>query len=529
MDPKLFDVIHEGSASILFPKTQVFYNPVQQYNRDLSTLAIRAFANTKPVKRSHQSNPIPRLRILEALSATGLRAIRYANEIPQVETVVANDLIQPAVDAIKRNISNNPLSKDKIQPNLDNAITHMAKNRRSYDVVDLDPYGSVAPFIDSAMNAIKSGGLLLVTCTDLGVLAGNGYPEKCFSLYGGTNVWGDASHESALRLVLGLIGRTAAKYGMAIEPVLSLSIDFYVRVFVRVYEKPAQVKQFMSSNEVVVKCSGCFASMGQPLGRMGIPEGEKSRNKFGLAKIEEDVGAKCSHCGFVNHICGPMWGGNLHNEEFINEILKLVSQEEKKDSYNAIGKEIPTSMSYYGTLKRIRGMLTMAQNELGVNDESQIEQRQSQLYFSPTSISSVLKIPAPSIHDYCNALGNLGYKASLTHAAPNCIKTNAPWKIRWFIGIQLSKRANIDVEKMNKNAAGYKIMTNEKIINAVDLKSIFGDGDEKELIGKLFGKCPVGEKVDRLRKIKIVKFQENPTKNWGPKARPQSKVDEETK
>ena len=39
-----YNVITEGEASVLFPKVnKVFYNPVQQFNRDLSVAAIRAW------------------------------------------------------------------------------------------------------------------------------------------------------------------------------------------------------------------------------------------------------------------------------------------------------------------------------------------------------------------------------------------------------------------------------------------------------------------------------------------------------
>lgn len=61
--------------------------------------------------------------------------------------------------------------------------------------MDLDPYGTAAPFIDAALGCIADGGewtalasrlrdssrmsgLLCVTCTDLAVLAGSQYPEK---------------------------------------------------------------------------------------------------------------------------------------------------------------------------------------------------------------------------------------------------------------------------------------------------------------------------------------------------------------
>lgn len=535
VDPKLYDVLTEGSTSILFPKNTVFYNPVQQYNRDLSSLAIRAFTNMylkESSSKKRSKTPIgsakiphrdqiqfaaettekvsnePFAKVLEALSASGLRAIRYSKEIPLAEKIVANDLSKAAVDSIQLNVDYNE-ANDKVVPNEANAITHMATHPSEYHVIDLDPYGTVAPFVDSAINSVKNGGLLLITCTDLGVLAGNGYPEKCFALYGGSNVWGDATHESALRLVLGLVGRTAAKYGIAIEPVLSLSIDFYVRVFVRVWQKPIKVKEFMSLNEVVYKCSGCHASAGQGLGKMN--DASVKGNKFGLSKVEENMGPHCTYCGYTNHICGPMWGGQLHEKEFIDNILELVDEEEDREK------------SPYGTLKRVRGMLTMAKNELCVEKEPYEEQRAAQLYFGITTISRVLKIPAPSMDDYCSALGNLGYNASLTHAATNCIKTNAPWSIIWFIGYQLAKRAKIDFEGKSKTTAGYAILNNEKIQNCVNLRELMPDSEGKtdeEVREWLFTNNEVSDRVKKLRKIKIVRFQTNPTKNWGPAARP---------
>ena len=34
-----------------------------------------------------------------------------------------------------------------------------------FDVIDLDPYGTASPFLDSAVQAVADGGLLCVTCT----------------------------------------------------------------------------------------------------------------------------------------------------------------------------------------------------------------------------------------------------------------------------------------------------------------------------------------------------------------------------
>ena len=64
------------------------------------------------------------------------------------------------------------------------AVAHMINSRGDpYDVIDLDPYGSAAPFLDGAVQAISDGGLLCVTSTDMTVLSG-GYPEVCYAKYG---------------------------------------------------------------------------------------------------------------------------------------------------------------------------------------------------------------------------------------------------------------------------------------------------------------------------------------------------------
>lgn len=51
------------------------------------------------------------ISILEALSATGLRSIRYAKEVPGITKIVANDLSQDAVETIKNNIIHNQVDE----------------------------------------------------------------------------------------------------------------------------------------------------------------------------------------------------------------------------------------------------------------------------------------------------------------------------------------------------------------------------------------------------------------------------------
>jgi tRNA (guanine26-N2/guanine27-N2)-dimethyltransferase len=50
------------------------------------------------------------------------------------------------------------------------AMNIYRKAKHYFDVVDLDPYGSAIPFLDSAIQSMADGGLLCVTFTDMAVL-----------------------------------------------------------------------------------------------------------------------------------------------------------------------------------------------------------------------------------------------------------------------------------------------------------------------------------------------------------------------
>ena len=136
-----------------------------------------------------------------------------------------------------------------------------------FDVVDLDPYGTAAPFLDGAVQAVAEGGLLMVTCTDLAVLAGT-YPEKCYAQYGAFPLKAKYCHEAALRIVLSCIEGHANRHRRYIVPLLSVHINFYVRLFVRVYTGPGEVKKSPSKQSYLYQCSGCESYAMQPVARI---------------------------------------------------------------------------------------------------------------------------------------------------------------------------------------------------------------------------------------------------------------------
>jgi tRNA (guanine26-N2/guanine27-N2)-dimethyltransferase len=166
-DESKFNLISEGKAKAYFPKNEnVFYNPIQEFNRDLSIAVLNTYTKTRK-----------NLRLLEGLAASGIRSMRYALEIDGLEEILANDFDRKSVDLIKLNINLNNV-QSKVKASCDDANRAMyssfTKKSTQFDVIDLDPYGSPTPFLDTALRSIKSGGLLLVTATDAAVLCGNG-------------------------------------------------------------------------------------------------------------------------------------------------------------------------------------------------------------------------------------------------------------------------------------------------------------------------------------------------------------------
>lgn len=305
----------------------------------------------------------PQFRILDALSATGLRALRYAQELPFNTQVTANDLSPNAVAAIKLNIKHNRLEK-KTKTSVGNANAHMYSfvaqegtggPGHKYHVIDIDPYGTAAPFLDAAVQGTADNGLLCVTCTDTGVFNSMGYAEKAFALYGGLPGKGDHCHEIGLRLILHAITTTAAKYGIQVEPLLSLSIDYYARVFVRIKKSPADVKFLASKTMLVYQCDhGCGAYTPQFLMRAVETQGKKNtvfhKHVVGQGPSSDRL---CECCGSKMHVAGPMWGGALHNPSFVQRVLELVPEVDER---------------VYGTLPRLEGMLSVALEECLVQE-----------------------------------------------------------------------------------------------------------------------------------------------------------------
>jgi tRNA (guanine26-N2/guanine27-N2)-dimethyltransferase len=83
---------------------------------------LEIYKNESVAKNSKCATPSKnKIRILEALSATGLRSIRYAKEVPGVDEIIANDLMSSAVEMIEKNVKLNGV-ENIVTPNRADAM-----------------------------------------------------------------------------------------------------------------------------------------------------------------------------------------------------------------------------------------------------------------------------------------------------------------------------------------------------------------------------------------------------------------------
>lgn len=474
----------------------------------------------------------PSFTILDALSATGLRALRYAQEMPFVTKVTANDLDPSAVESIKRNIMHNKL-EDKIEVTKGDALGHMymkiaeqlaltekdkAQGKSGkYDVLDLDPYGTAATFLDAAVQAVRDdGGLLCVTCTDAGVWASNGYPEKAFALYGGVPIKGNHSHEVGLRLILHSIATSAARYGLTIEPLLSLSIDFYARVFVRIRKSPAAVKFAAGKTMIMYNCdTGCGAWSTQLLLRNKSSPNKNGNGSFYKHSMTHGPTADqhCEHCGFKTHIAGPMYAGRLHSPDFVKRILDKLPEADKE---------------VYGTTERIKGMLTTALEEhleeVGTEgrpkskDEALAEIEPYPFFFLPSQLARTVHCATPGEDALRGAIRGLGYRVTRSHCKPGSIKTDAPWSVLWEIIREWTRqKAPIKEANIKPGTPGFRILGLKAQDQATEPKEDRAKVEVEKKEEEATKEVVFDEGLGREKnKEKLIRYQMNPRENWGP-------------
>jgi tRNA (guanine26-N2/guanine27-N2)-dimethyltransferase len=296
IEEKLVEIT-EGTTKILVPeksldekvppKEPAFFNPAAKLNRDFSILAYSAF---------WENFDKPKI-FLDGLAGLGARSLRVANEIPDVEAVVANDInsegLNIALDSMKLNeISNLDISEKEICQ----FFGLYSKKGKRGSIVDVDPFGSPTKYFDCAIRATMHGGMLSVTATDLQVLHGLS-KRSCQRKYYGVPIKTEYSNEIAIRLILGCLEYVAGRLDIQIIPQFVQHDMHYYRAYLKILNKPGQKEQL----GYIIHCKSC------------------GRRKASIKN--PDI---CKICDCKLDVAGPLWVGQLFEKEFVMKMNEIV-------------------------------------------------------------------------------------------------------------------------------------------------------------------------------------------------------------
>jgi tRNA (guanine26-N2/guanine27-N2)-dimethyltransferase len=377
------EVIREGKVQVLVPKlaaygvvpsdyapsrAPVFYNPVMEFNRDLSVLAFQAYQRIV----NHEIN------ICDPLTSQGIRGVRFAAEIEGVTKVLISDINEHAYLLAKHNVTLNDL-EDKIAVKHKDANAVLSCNaapQKRFDIVDIDPFGTPAPFLDSAFRAIRNNGLLASTATDLAPLCGV-HAKACVRKYGGRPLRTEYCHELAVRLLLGCTVTLAAKHDIGIKVLFSHSSEHYIRAYTQILYGAKKADESIKTLGYILHCFNCYHR-------------ETTHHPFATLQ--------CPECGSKMDYAGPLWIGSIFDPIFIELMMKENRSVAFKNSV------------------RITKLLNQTKEEASAPIT----------YFVVDKLSGKLGLPSPAIQGFINAVLSEGFQAVHTHFNTRGVRTDAP-------------------------------------------------------------------------------------------------------
>jgi tRNA (guanine26-N2/guanine27-N2)-dimethyltransferase len=348
----------------------VFYNPRMEFSRDVSICVVKTYQRLTGRD----------MDLCEPLTSCGVRAVRWACQVPRVKSIVAGDINPKATLLTNINASYNQVP-DKVEVFRIDANTLLdtcISRGRRFDVVDIDPFGSPVYYIEPALRALKrEGGLLCLTATDMQPLCGI-HQDACLRKYGGVSLRTEYCHEIGLRLLIGAGVRTAAKHDLGVKVAFSHSSDHYLRTYLLTRREAFEADTSIKNMGFILHCFNCG----------------NRRIVLEVAPISEE--SKCELCASQMRVAGPLWCGELWDKQFV-ETATTVAHE--TDQVN----------------RRLVRMLNLIS----------FERSGPPTYYDLHSISDKEGVSSPPTSKIIDRLRSDGFFASATHFKGTAVRTNA--------------------------------------------------------------------------------------------------------
>ena len=372
--------VKEGKTTLRVPdvewiyRTQeqsIFYNPAMEINRDLTILSLKTLVQLTERKHS----------FCDLLAGMGVRSLRIAQEVPEaVDRLVLNDIDEESIKLAKINITELGI-EEKIELRNEEANYLLAKEAAEgerFDIVDLDPFGTPMPFIDSVMGAMKKNSYLFVTATDMPPLCGI-YPKVAWRKYGSKTLKTPYCHEVAIRTLLYAVAMSAQRKDFAIKTLFSISLDHYVRLLVKLERKRSKANQQTEKVGLHLHCYKC-----------------QNRKLIELLGEEEK---NCPNCGEKWKKGGPVWIGELNDQEWLE----------------GMEKELEKGLML-GTGKRLKKIVQRLKEETDL----------PALFYDVSNLADKINVSTRGMEGIIEELKEKGYRASRSHYCGEGLRTDAP-------------------------------------------------------------------------------------------------------
>jgi tRNA (guanine26-N2/guanine27-N2)-dimethyltransferase len=354
--------VTEGQVTVEVPEQadagtgeNVFFNPVQELNRDLTIATLRAVREREPRAENY----------LDATAASGIRGVRAAAD--GWETTLC-DVDPDAIDLCERNLERNGLAAE-----VRHEDANVAMHSDPWDVVDIDPFGTPIPFADAAFQGTRD--LVCVTATDTAPLCGAHF-ESGVRSYSAIPRNTEYHAEMGMRILLGAMARTAARYDVAARPILSHATKHYVRTYLELDHGATVANAAVDELGHVYHCQQCLFRTHS--------EG-----------LHADAPEECPNCGQHLQTAGPLWLGATCEPDFTRTVADHLSEDmgtadRAADLLETLAAELPTPTHY---------------------DQHRLCKRWG--------------VGASAMDDFLDRLSDAGYEASRTHYGGTTFKTEA--------------------------------------------------------------------------------------------------------
>ncbi|MDE1805125.1 MAG: hypothetical protein KGH59_05100, partial [Candidatus Micrarchaeota archaeon] len=164
-----------------------------------------------------------------------------------------------------------------------------------FEVIDLDPFGTAAPYVYDLLKVAKDGTVLMVTGTDTAVLCG-ATPLACYKNYGAIPMHSELCHEAGIRILIGFIARLAAQFNFGLDVKMAISNLHYMRVFLVLRHGAKEAVESIKETGFAASCGRC--------------------RSFAYSKgLAPKAMAICDNCGAQMQQFGSLWLGSIHDKK----------------------------------------------------------------------------------------------------------------------------------------------------------------------------------------------------------------------